>query len=80
MTCNLRIVSYDCQSFNCNIEFINQLLELCDVLSLQETHLNDILDSQLDNLNDDLVSSQVSTVRNSNAFAGRASAGLAILL
>ena len=42
MTCNLRIVSYNCQSFNCNIEFIKQLLETRDVLCLQETLLNDI--------------------------------------
>ena len=77
MTCNLRIVSYNCQSFNCNIEFIKQLLETCDVLCLQETYLNDILESELDNLNYDLVSSHVSTVRNSNTLVGQASAGLA---
>ena len=79
MTCNLRIVSYNCQSFNCNIEFIRQLLETCDVLCLQETLLNDINECQLDNLNDDFVSTHVSSVRNSNMFVGRASGGLAIL-
>ena len=44
---------------------------------IQETHLNDILESELDNLNYDLVSSHVSTVRNSNTLVGQASAGLA---
>ena len=79
MSCNLRFVSYNCQSFNCNIEFIRLLLETCDVLCLQETLLNDINECQLDNLNDDFVSTHVSSVRNSNTFVGRASGGLAIL-
>ena len=79
MTCNLRIVTYNCQWFNCNIEFINQLLETCDVVYLQETLLNDILQFQLYNLNDDFIPTHVSAVRNSNMFVGRPHGGLDIL-
>ena len=36
MATNLRIISYNCQSFSSNISIVKQLKENCDVISLQE--------------------------------------------
>ena len=51
-TTNLRIISYNCQSFRSNIFVVKQLLEKCDVLFLQETLLTEFNANELEQLID----------------------------
>ena len=78
MADNLRVISYNCQSFSCKTLFITSLLSDCDILLLQETLLNEIDSYKIDQLNDDFLSVCVPAVRNIESFQGRSSGGLAI--
>ena len=76
---NLRVISYNCQSFSCKTQFITSLLSDCDILLLQETILTEIDSYKIDQLsNDDFLSACVPAVRNIQSFQGRSSGGLAI--
>ena len=52
MATNLRIISFNCQSFRSNISIVKLLLEKCDVLFLQEILLTQFTANELDQLND----------------------------
>ena len=74
----LRILSYNCQSFNSKSESINKLLNSCDILCLQETLLNNENSVNLENLNSSFLTAHIPAVRNPEVFRGRGSGGLAI--
>ena len=78
MALNLRVISYNCQSFNSKTQIIESLLNSCDILCLQETLLNDENSSNLDKLDHNFLTAHVPAVRNLENFRGRASGGLAL--
>ena len=70
------IISYNCQSFLQNIDFIRVLLSDCELLLLQETLLPEHSFGIADSLNDeshDFEFSFVSSSRNDDCFTGRSS-------
>ena len=75
---NLRIISYNCQSFSTKIHQINSLLNICDILILQETLLMEHNFQIAENLNKDFMCSNSAAVRNITNFSGRSSGGLTI--
>ena len=75
----LRIVTYNCQSLNCNLNVVKSLLEKSDIVLLQETLLVDNNTSVFATLSDDFNYFHTSATRNSSSFSGRSSGGLAIL-
>ena len=79
MALNLRVISYNCQSFNTKTQIIGKLLDSCDILCLQETLLNNENFINLENLNSNFLTAHVPAVRNHQVFRGRGSGGLAIL-
>ena len=79
MMYSLRIISYNCRSFNTNSVIISSLLENCDVVLLQETLLNNDTSHLLDSLNANFNSFSVPSSRDASNFSGRSSGGLAIL-
>ena len=79
MAKNLRVISFNCQSFNRKTNIIESLLNSCDVLCLQETLLNDDNYSNLENLDNNFLTFHVPAIRNVETFTGRSSGGLAVL-
>ena len=79
MAVKLRIISYNCQSFNIKAQIIRNLLDSCDIICLQETLLYDETFFNLENLNSNFLTAHVPAVRNNQVFRGRGSGGLAIL-
>ena len=80
-TSNLRVLSYNCRSFNSKTVYIDSLLKCCDILCLQETFLSD---DQADNFepissSNGFVYTYSSAVRRNDVVSGRSSGGLAIL-
>ena len=79
MATKLRIITYNCQSFRANKQFIKTLLQKCDILLLQETLLTEHNANELDTLVDnDFIFCHTPAVTNGNFLTGRPSSGLAI--
>ena len=76
---SLKIISYNCQLLNANLEAVSSLLNYCDILLLQETLLTNDNSDTLENINNNFKAIQVSSVRKSNQIYGRYSVGLEIL-
>ena len=74
----IRLISYNCQSFNAKTAVIESLLLECDILCLQETLINDENSFMMDCLNNNFVVSYVPSVRRNDVTSGRSSGGLAI--
>ena len=75
----LKVIFYNCQSFNANATIIQNLLSKCDVLCLQETLIGDYNYQNIDTLNNNFVSSYIPAYRKNDCLVGRASGGLVIL-
>ena len=75
----LKIISYNCQSFKSNIDIVKELLHKCDVLFLQETLIDDNNFSLLDQIDDDFMSAYLPATRKVDCFVGRSRGGLAVL-
>ena len=78
MSSKLRIISYNCQSFNRKIPIIKDLLNTCDLLLLQETLISDDKFDGFNNIDDNFVSVSIPAIRKNDITSGRASGGLAI--
>ena len=78
MSSNLRVITYNCQSFNSKKVILDSLLNSCDLLCLQETFINDENSLNLDTLDESFISSYVPAWRNSEFSRGRCCGGLAI--
>ena len=76
---NLRVISYNCESFNRNSHMIKLLLNECDILLLQETLLCDHSLDVFQSLHDEFSYYAVSAVRSENVFVGKSSGGLCVL-
>ena len=50
MTCRLRIISYNVQSFRANKTTVITLLEKCDIILLQETRLSAFNINEMDDI------------------------------
>ena len=72
------LISYNCQSAKASLGIINNLLQKCDILLLQETFLPTI-DNTLENLFTNFNVIKIAAVRKEDQTVGRASGGLAIL-
>ena len=75
---HLRIITFNCRSFNSNREIIELLLDQCDLLLLQETLITDCNCSNLENVNSDFSSFYTPATRSSPTGVGRSSGGLAV--
>ena len=78
-TNHIRIVSYNCESYVKNVEFVRMMLQTCDILLLQETLLVDHSIQLLENVHEDFDYFAVSATRNSTSFVGKSSGGLAVI-
>ena len=74
----LKIMSYNCQSFNSKGPLIFSLMDKYDIICLQETFITDSASSCYDNFNSSFVNTYTSAVRNNGISVGRPSGGLAI--
>ena len=74
----LRIISYNCQSFNSKHVLIDSLMDSCDILCLQKTFIADENADNFDALKDDFVYAYTPAVRKHDVISGRCSGGLAI--
>ena len=79
---SIKVITYNCQSFRKNLDFIKLLVNKCDILLLQETilpsHALDIAMSLNDN--DNMVDYFfVPSSRDENNFYGRSKGGLAFI-
>ena len=75
---DLRIISYNCNSFRSNAEIISSLLDKSDVLCIQETFIcqNDL--AILENFDDRFYVAAEPAIRKDDTFVGRSSGGVAI--
>ena len=79
MASNLRIISYNCQSFRSNISIVKQLLEKCDMLFLQETLLTEFDANELDQLIDNnTIACFTPAIPSTSPNGGRPRGGLAV--
>ena len=78
MCSKLRIISYNCQSFSIKVNIIQELLNDCDILLLQETLLTENNCMNFDQIDNNFVSASIPAVRANDVTSGRASGGLAI--
>ena len=78
MDSKLRIISYNCQSFNRKIHIIKDLLNTCDLLFLQETLITDDKFDSFNNIDDNFVSVSIPAIRKNGITSGRASGRFAI--
>ena len=76
---SLKIVSYNCQSVNTNLDIIKLLLQNCDILLLQETLLTENNSNLLGGISQNFNYAYTPSVRKPGTFVGRSSGGLAIL-
>lgn len=67
---NLRIISYNWQSFNSKTQLIESLKNSRDTLCLQETLLNDKNSTYLEKLDNNFITVHVQAVRNLGIFRG----------
>lgn len=73
----INVISYNCQSFNKNIDLINMISDQCDILLLQETLIPDHSLNLYEKLqNFDYVATP--STRDPSCFYGRSSAGLLV--
>ena len=78
MAADLRIVSYNCQSFRSSISIVKRLLEKSDVLFLQKTLLNQFNANELDQLTDtDTIICFTPATASTSPNGGRQRGGLA---
>ena len=75
---SLRIISYNCQSFNSNAHVIKTLLGKCEGLLLQETLIPNNGSAVFDTLSDEFAYSSVPAKRKNYVFVRRSSGGLGI--
>ena len=75
---NLRILSFNCESFSKNVEFVKMLLVECDVLLLQETLLTENSIELLNDVDPDFSCFATPAVRREDVFVGKSSGGLAV--
>ena len=75
----LKVTSFNCQSFESNLEIICEIVRSCDVLLLQETFLTEDFSNNLKKLGDEFEFIATPATRNPLCFTGRASGGLAIV-
>ena len=79
MCIQFRLISFNCHSVNSNRQFVELLLEKCEVLVSQKTlatyHNNELLETFI---NENFRLAYVPAVREEQTFVGRASEGLAI--
>ena len=75
---NLRIISYNCQSFKSKGLIIEGLLEECDIMCLQETFVDTVSSTIFENFHPNFVSSYVPAFRKNDISAGRPIGGLAL--
>ena len=78
MDTKLKVISYNCQSFNANGAIIQDLLSMCDILCLQETLIDDSNFQNIDCFNNSFSSAYVPAYRKHDNFVGRPSGGLII--
>ena len=78
MDSKLKIISYNCQSFNSKGPLINLLMEKCDLICLQETFITDCNNNCFDNFHKDFVNAYTPAVRKGEISEGRPSGGLCI--
>ena len=78
MNNTLKVISYNCQSFNANSAIIKDILSTCDILCLQETLIDENNCQIIDKLDNNFMSAYVSAYRKDGNFVGRASGGLVI--
>ena len=79
MHTKIRVVSFNCQSFNSSKEIIKLLLDRSDILVLQETLVTDVNRESLEVFaGADFRLACVPAVRGDQTFVGRASGGMAI--
>ena len=79
---SLTFISYNCQSFRQNMNFVRILLQDCQILLLQETLLPEHAFHMADSLSDDSMEfdfSFVPSTRDETSFSGRSSGGLAFV-
>ena len=76
----MRVISYNCQSFRNNVPLVKSLLNRCEILLIQETHLPESGSGVLDDLDDQIVNAFAPAIRKDDVFVGRSSGGLAIFL
>ena len=74
----LRIISYNCQSFNTKSVIIKNLLESSDILCLQETFITDENSENFGKLDSNFVFDYTPAIRKPGVISGRPSAGLAL--
>ena len=75
----LKIISFNCQSFESNFEIVREVIRSCDILLLQETFLTENFSDKLQKLGDEFEFLATPATRNPLCFTGRASGGLAII-
>ena len=75
---NLKIISFNCQSFNSKGPLIHSLLEKCDILCLQETFITECTSNCYDNFHKDFVNAYTPALRKDDMAAGRPSGGQCI--
>ena len=75
---DLRIISYNCNSFRSNAEIISRLLGISDVFCIQETFIcrDDV--AILENFDDHFYVAAEPAIRKDDTFVGRSSGGGAI--
>ena len=76
---SFKIISYNCQLLNANLETVSSLLNDCDILLLEETLLTNDNNDILENIDTNSNAIQVSSNRKSNQLYARPSGGLVIL-
>ena len=79
ITFNLRVCSYNCKNIKTSLTEINELLDLCDILFLQETWLSKQELPILSGIHDDFYGRGVSSFDDSSGLlSGRPFGGIAI--
>ena len=79
MATNLRIFSYNCQSFRSNISIVKRLLKKCDLLFLQETLLTQFAANELNQLTDNnTIACFTSATASTSSNGGRPRGDLAV--
>ena len=75
---DLKVISYNCNSFRTNSEIISRLLGSSDILFIQESFICDNDSAILENFNNDFYVAVEPAVRREDVFVGRSMGGLAV--
>ena len=73
---DLKIITYNCQSYNSNSGIIKNLLSVCDILCIQESLISNSNSYLLNSIDDDFDFVLNDAVRDLDQFSGRSSGGL----